>query len=134
MRHSALNAFHVVVYLAAATVPARAEMASVQYGGEIDLAPFQCSNISQASRISRVCYDQVNKYLLVRVDKTYRQFCDLEASTASRFLASPAMDRFFTSIIEDRHGCRPGNMPKYDQAPQPPIALVAPLGRSEAGN
>ncbi len=92
-------------------------MASVQYGGEIDLAPFQCTDISQGSRISRVCYDAENKYLLIRVGQTYHQFCEIEAGTATRFLASPSLDHFFESIIEDSHGCRPENVPKYDKAP-----------------
>ncbi len=124
MRTKALNAFHVVVFLVAATAQLRAEMAAVQHGDEIELTPFQCTEIPQGSRISRVCYDEVNRYLLVRVGQTYRQFCEIEAGTATRFLASPSIDHFFKSIIEDSHGCRPGNMPKYDQGPQPPSALV----------
>jgi hypothetical protein len=100
-------------------VPAQspAEVVSVKYGDEIDLAPFRCSDV-EGHRVSRVCYDAANRYLLLRVGQNYRQFCEVDAAITNRFLSSPSMDRFFESIIEDRHECRPGNMPKYESVPQ----------------
>jgi hypothetical protein len=100
-------------------VPGRgpAEVVSVRYGDEIDLAPFRCSDV-KGRRVSRACYDAANRYLLIRVEQSYRQFCDVDAAITDRFLSSPAMDRFFESIIEDRHECRAGNMPKYEPVPQ----------------
>ena len=94
------------------------EVVSVKYGGEIDLAPFRCSDISKGRRVSRVCYDVGNRYLLIRVEQSYQQFCEVDAGITDRFLSSPSTDHFFKSIIEDRHECRPGNMPKYDPVPQ----------------
>ena len=55
-----------------------AEVVSVKYGGEIDLAPFHCTDISKGRRISRVCYDLANKYLLIRVEQSYQQFCEVD--------------------------------------------------------
>jgi hypothetical protein len=55
----------------------------------------------------------------------YRQYCEIEPGTTARFLASPSVDHFFESIIEDQFLCRPENLPKY-QTPQPPAVPVAP--------
>ena len=101
-----------------------AEVVSVQYGDEIDLAPLSCSAV-KGRRISRVCYDAANRYLLIREGQSYRQFCEVDAAITDRFLSSPAMDRFFRSMIEGKYDCRPGNMPKYEPVPQ---AVLIDLG------
>ena len=122
MRIRALNAFLCRCMPQGGTAPIYAETVSVQHGEEIDLAPFQCTDLPQESRLDRVCYDGASKYLLVRMDQTYRHYCGMEAGTVTRFLAFPSIDHFFETVIEDQFGCRPENIPKY-QTPQPPSAL-----------
>ncbi len=122
--------FHAALCVLAAPVMLCAETVSVNYVGEVDLAPFHCTDVSQGGRISRICYDGAQRYLLVRLKELYHHFCEIEAGTVERFIASYSIDHFFKVIIENRHNCRPATVPKYEQRPQPQPALAAPPSRS----
>jgi hypothetical protein len=92
----------------------RAETVDVEFRGDIDLEFFQCTDIAPGGRIRRVCYDGANRYLVIKRDETWRHYCEVEAGTAARFIASPAIERFYGSVIENRHDCRPATVPKYE--------------------
>jgi hypothetical protein len=132
VRIQALNAFCAVLCLVAASTQLRAQMITVKYGGEIDLAPFQCTDISQRGRIGHVCYDDANRYLLIKLDQSYHQYCEVEAGTVQRFLASHSINHFFKTKIENRHSCRPENLPKYEQAQSPSTILAPSASLAEA--
>lgn len=114
MRPWAFHAF--AVFLSTASLGSlRAETVEVEYHGDIDLEHFACTEIAPGSRVRRVCYDDANRYLVVRQEETWRHFCAVEAALAARLVEAPAIDRFFGSIIENRHECRPDTVPKYDE-------------------
>ncbi|MDP9137452.1 MAG: KTSC domain-containing protein [Pseudomonadota bacterium] len=97
-----------------------AETVEVDYHGDVDLVHFACTEIAPGSRVRRVCYDDANRYLVVRHQDSWRHFCAVDAAIAARLLAAPAIDRFFGSMIEGRHACRPDTLPQYeDDVPQP---------------
>jgi hypothetical protein len=125
VRPARLNVICLIGCLTAEALPLCAETVSVEHGDEIDLAPFQCTDLPQGRRLNRACYDAANRYLLVAIDGKYRQYCEIESGTLERLLGSHSIDHFFTSIIEGRFGCRPDNLPKY-QASQPPDAASPP--------
>ena len=102
-----------VLCLVAGPAQPRAETVTVERSGEIDLAKFRCTDISQRGRISRVCYDGAFQYLLIRVDERYHHYCGIEGGTLERFLTSVDVDHYFGAIIENKHICRPDTVPKY---------------------
>jgi hypothetical protein len=114
VRAGALHAFRTVLAIVAMAGPLAAETVEVEFRGDLDLGHFRCTNTSSLGGIGRVCYDEANRYMVVREDDRWRHFCEVEAVTAERFLAAPAMDRFFGSMIEGRHDCKPATVPKYE--------------------
>jgi hypothetical protein len=55
--------FLITASLAGATWAA-AEAIDVKYYGELDLAPFACTDISRSSFINRACYDKSKRFMV----------------------------------------------------------------------
>jgi hypothetical protein len=124
MRLWALHACCAVLLMTVGSGSLCAETVEVKYHGDIDLAHLKCAEIAPGSRVRRVCYDDLNRYLVVRHEETWRHFCEVEAAIASRLLAAPAIDRFFRSMIEGQHECRPDTVPNYEDVPPTSEALA----------
>ena len=65
-----------IVALLVCTSAASAESVYVKYRGEIDLTPFDCTDISRSSFIRRVCYDRRNEYMLISLNGTFYHYCE----------------------------------------------------------
>jgi hypothetical protein len=94
-----------------------AEIVEVAYHGEVDLDHLACTEIPAGSRVRRVCYDEANRYLLVRYEETWRHFCAVEAAIVDRLLAAPVIDRRYRSSIENQYPCRAETLPDYQDVP-----------------
>src|SRR5215470_2178470 len=75
------------------------ETVEVRGRGEIDLAPFACTDTPRSTIVQRVCYDAARRHLLVNAGGTYSQYCGLPASTFEAFVVAPSMGRFFRQRI-----------------------------------
>jgi len=53
------------------TAPLGSETVEVRERGAVDLAPFECRDITRSSLIQRVCYDQAQRYLIVGIRGTH---------------------------------------------------------------
>jgi hypothetical protein len=60
---------------------AAAETVDVNYRGPVDLKPFTCT-ATASSFVHRVCFDEKNRYVLVRLKETYYHHCAVVAETA----------------------------------------------------
>ena len=90
------------------TAPLGSETVEVRERGAVDLAPFECRDITRSSLIQRVCYDQARNYLVVAIRGSYDFYCELQPQTYDGFMAAPSMGRFFKENIRahsDRYGC-----------------------------
>jgi KTSC domain len=67
---------------------ASAESVYVKYRGEVDLMPFDCTDITRSSFIRRVCYDEANEYMLINLSGTYYHYCAIDDGTVSALLAA----------------------------------------------
>lgn len=94
-------------------VAASAETVNVKYRGPVDLAPFKCLPIDRSSFIRRVCYDQKNSYMIVKLNDTYYHYCDINVATVNEFEAASSMGRFYNASIKGRFDCRTGHVPAY---------------------
>jgi hypothetical protein len=81
-----------------------AEVVEVKDGGPVDLAPFNCQDITRSSVISRVCYDSGSRRMLVQRHAVYQQYCDVPQEARDALLNAPSMGRFFRTHIEGADG------------------------------
>jgi KTSC domain len=112
-----------IVFVVALLFTARwqaAEIVEVKDRGPVDLAPFNCQDVTRSSVISRVCYDREGRRMLVQRRAAYQQYCDVPKDTIDAFLNAPSIGRYFNATIETagREGnrpydCRPGKVPSY---------------------
>jgi len=93
------------------TAPVGTETVDVKDRGTIDLATFECRDVSRSSLIQRVCYDAAQRTLIVGIKGSYDNYCDLPQQTFEIFMAAPSMGQFFNRNIrgsgpDARYDCR----------------------------
>jgi hypothetical protein len=77
----------------------------------IDLATFECRDISRSTVLQRVCYDWAQQNLVVAIDGRYDRYCAVAAETVDSLLGAPSMGQFFNRNIKreaagSRYDCR----------------------------
>jgi len=92
------------------------ETVEVRDRGTVDLSPFECRDINRSSLIQRVCYDKAQNYLIVGVDGSYDQYCDIPATTFDDLMGAPSMGQYFNRNIrragsDGRYDCRTHRIP-----------------------
>ncbi|WP_407189621.1 KTSC domain-containing protein [Bradyrhizobium centrosematis] len=65
----------------------------------IDLATFECRDISRSTVLQRVCYDRAQHDLVVATGGFYARYCGVTAETVDRLLGAPSMGQFFNRHI-----------------------------------
>lgn len=111
----------VVILVLLFTAPwEEAEIVEVKDRGPLDLARFNCQDVTRSSVIGRVCYDGESRHMLIQRHAVYHQYCDVPKDTIDAFLNAPSVGRHFNATIETagREGnrpydCRPGEVPSY---------------------
>ena len=76
-----------------------AEVADVRDRGAVDLKPFNCQDITRSSLIERICYDEANRYMIVRHRAVYDQYCELPKDKVDAFLNAASMGQYFNANI-----------------------------------
>jgi hypothetical protein len=66
----------------------------------IDLATFECRDISRSTVLQRVCYDRAQQALVVAVNGAYDRYCGVPVDTVERLLGAPSMGQFFNQNIK----------------------------------
>jgi KTSC domain-containing protein len=92
-----------------------AEIVDVRDRGAVDLATFNCQDITRSSVISRVCYDAQSRRMLVQRHAVFQQYCELPKQTVDALLNAPSMGRFFKVNIEGGDGSGPYGCPPLEQ-------------------
>jgi hypothetical protein len=81
------------------TAPVGSETVDVADRGTIDLATFECRDINRSSLIQRVCYDRVQRTLIVGIKGSYDDYCGLPQQTFDSFMTAPSMGQFFNQNL-----------------------------------
>lgn len=97
---------------------AAAEDVLVKYRGSVPLDSFACEDITRSSFVERVCYDEADQYMIVRLEGAYYHYCEIDPQTVSSFLAAPSMGKYFNARIkgsgsEGLFDCRTHQVPEY---------------------
>ncbi|QOF73171.1 KTSC domain-containing protein [Aminobacter sp. SR38] len=106
-----LFSLFVVLALCLALGPVLAETVDVKYRGPVDLAKFDCTGELDSSVVKRVCYNQENSYLLIRLKGTWYHYCAIDRTTVDALLAASSKGSFYNQAIKDsatggKFGCR----------------------------
>jgi hypothetical protein len=72
-----------------------------KYGECVPLAAFECQVIDRSSLVTRVCYSEEKRYLVIRLKSTDYHYCEIDAKTIARLLAADSMGRFYNAEIRD---------------------------------
>lgn len=112
-----LRLIFFVTALASASY-ASAEPIAVKYWGDLNLAPFTCTDITRSSFINRACYDKTKQFMVVQLRGTYYPYCEMPAATYYSFLDAPSMGRYFNANIKGSGSdgpfdCRTHRKPNY---------------------
>jgi len=67
--------------------------------GEIDRAPFACTDTPRSTVVQRICYDEARRHLLVKAGGAYSQYCRLPPATFEAFIVAPSMGQYFRQQI-----------------------------------
>ena len=94
------------------------ETVTVKYRGDVPLDTFECWDVTRSSLVERVCYDEAEGYMIVRLRGTYYHYCEIDPSTVDEFLDADSMGRFFNAHIKGSgsdgpYDCRSRHVPKY---------------------
>jgi hypothetical protein len=81
------------------TSPPTTETVEARGRGEIDLAPFACTDTPRSTVVQRVCYDGARRHLLVGVAGVYSEYCGMPVATFDAFVTAPSMGQFYRQRI-----------------------------------
>ncbi|MGY8633960.1 KTSC domain-containing protein [Bradyrhizobium sp. 14AA] len=65
----------------------------------VDLATFECRDITRSTVLQRVCYDRAQHNLIVAINGAYDRYCGVDPDTVERLLGAPSMGQFFNHNI-----------------------------------
>ena len=66
-----------------------------------------CQDIDRSSFIERICYDEGQEYMLIRLSGRLYHYCHIEPGTFRNFLSAPSMGEFYNAQIKGREVARP---------------------------
>ena len=96
---------------------AAAETVQVKYHGVVSLDAFACADVKESSDVSRICYDKVERYMVIRLKTTYYHYCEIDAATVQGFQGARSKRQFFEARIrgsgaDGPFDCRTHPIPK----------------------
>ena len=96
---------------------ASAETVQVKYLGPVSLDAFTCTDVQENSDVSRICYDKKERYMVIKLNKTYYHYCEIDASTVASLQNSRSKRDFFQTNIrgsgsDGPFDCRTHPIPK----------------------
>lgn len=99
---------------------AAAGTVQVKYHGAVVLDAFACSDVQDASDVSRICYDEAERYMVIRLKTTYYHYCDIDAATVQGLQKATSKRQFFEGRIrgsgaDGPFDCRTHPIPKKYQ-------------------
>ncbi|MBY5762561.1 KTSC domain-containing protein [Rhizobium leguminosarum] len=79
---------------------AGAEQLCPKYGSCVPADSFRCQEVTRSSLVTRVCYDEPNHYMIVRLKQTDYHYCAIGREVVQQFLAAESMGSFYNQNIK----------------------------------
>ena len=89
----------VLTALALMSQMASAETVQVKYQGPVSLDAFTCTDVHGDSNVNRICYDSKERYMVIKLNKTYYHYCEIGAATVAALQAARSKHQFFQANI-----------------------------------
>ena len=94
-----------------------AETVQVKYHGAVSLDAFACTKVEERSDVSRICYDNAERYMVIQLKTTYYHYCDIDAATVLSLQGASSKRQFFEarirgSGVDGPFDCRTHPIPK----------------------
>ncbi len=78
---------------------AHAETIQVKFLGPVDLSNYKCPNIKPDGDVRRICFDEVKKHLIVKLDRTYYNYCNMTWDVVTKWISSPDLGDHYRNYI-----------------------------------
>jgi hypothetical protein len=96
---------------------ATAETVQVKYHGAVSLETFACTDVAESSDVSRICFDKVERYMVIKLKATYYHYCEIDAATVQGLQRANSKRQFFEARIrgsgtDGPFDCRTHPVPK----------------------
>lgn len=93
------------------------ESVMVKYMGKVPLDSFECHTM-KSGFIGRVCYDESNEFMVIKLNETYYPYCEVDVETMTQLLAAESKGRFYQERIrgdgnDGPFDCRTHDAPDY---------------------
>ena len=82
-----------------AAAPVVSETVETRARDLVDIAAFECRDITRSTVVQRVCYDRARQDLVVATNGAYDRYCGVTPDTVERLLGAPSMGQFFNRAI-----------------------------------
>ena len=99
----------------------QAETVLVKYRGEVDLNRFACRSDFTSSFIQRICFDEGERYLLVKMKPgIWYHYCTVSPNVFDGFVEASSKGSYYNDAIKARYACRSENTPAYSTSKERP--------------
>jgi hypothetical protein len=122
MRHLNLEKWNRVWLVALALLlpgPLAAEEVCVKYHKCVSLDPFTCTEVTRSKIVTRVCYHELKRYMIIRLKETYYHYCEIGPDVVAGLLAAPAVGGYYNTRIKSQPSndrafdCRDHPIPQF---------------------
>jgi len=74
---------------------ATAETVTVKYRGDVPLDTFQFQSVDCSSLVKRICYDASQQYMVISLNGTYYNDCEIDQGMVDSLLTAQLMGKYF---------------------------------------
>ena len=85
----------------------QAEVVGVKGFGDVNLADFDCTAISESRLLHQICYNETHRYLIAQIGDRYYESCDVSSKTVNGLMNSEQVVAYYNKNIRLRHKCTP---------------------------
>lgn len=100
----------IIISLSAAV--SHAETVDVKNRGAVGLTTFICNAVT-GSYINRICYDELESYMLVQFGSVWYHHCGIDAETNAALVGAESVARHYSASLKGKFDCRGGRSPSY---------------------
>ncbi|MFI8619310.1 KTSC domain-containing protein [Acidovorax sp. NPDC077693] len=72
---------------------ARVETAQVKHHGPVSFDAFACTQVTENSDVSRICYDKADGYMIICLKSTYHHYFSADAGTVQALQSDSSSSR-----------------------------------------
>lgn len=76
---------------------------------------FEAHKTASSSFIRGAWYDAKNQYMILKLKKTYYQYCSLPLNTWCHFKSAKSYGKYYNAVIKGRFDCRKYTPPIYQK-------------------